>query len=90
MRKGWYDIKDYIILAAGAAVLILISVLVLKYAAKAKVYLFSGVLGIAALCVTNLLSPYTGLYLGYNVLSVVSSFVLGIPAVVMQIILRII
>lgn len=78
-----------ILIYSGIVVLVLFIIVLFARVFKKKVYfLWSSLLGLVALVGINVSSVFTGVTLGYSVLSVGTSVVLGLPGVALALLVR--
>lgn len=78
-----------ILIYSGIVVLVLFIIVLFARVFKKKVYfLWSSLLGLVALIGINVSSVFTGVTLGYSVLSVGTSVVLGLPGVALALLVR--
>ena len=82
--------RQLIIYAGIFILLIFILLFLIKFIIKNRQVLFSAILGMLGLFVVNALTGVTGISIGYNVISIVISVILGLPGVVFLLIERLI
>jgi len=56
--------------------------------AKLRSFFFSAVLGVGTLALLNFTAPYTGLSLGWNVWTIGTGILLGLPGTVLMVVLK--
>lgn len=78
-----------ILLYSGIIVLLLFSVYIFIRFFKKKIhFLWSSLLGLIGLAGVNILGAYTGVALGYGVLIMYTSVVLGLPGVALMLLIK--
>ena len=80
-QEGEQNMKEVFIYAGGVVLAVLLVCVIGRLMARKKHIVLSSVSGVAALVVINLTAGITGVGLGYTLLSIGTSVLLGLPGV---------